>query len=163
MAGRRPKRSTIRNTKTAVPQALMMPKIPVARRPVLVPLKPMELTMTYKVKLARCLELHFVLYLSCTYRTVVVDSVDTRQVLKNHQSHASEKSASGVCLPDLLDFGSKAEADTRSFVFKLAADGIDFPVDVFVVFGKVANVGQNAAYFLPATLLCQEARRFGLQ
>jgi len=59
MAGRRPKRSTIRNTKTAVPQALMIPKIPVASRPVLVPLKPMELTMTYRKKLARCLRFHF--------------------------------------------------------------------------------------------------------
>jgi len=100
---------------------------------------------------------------SSTYRAVVINSIDARKVLKDHQRHASEQSASGVRLPDLLDFGSEAKTDARSFILKLAANGVDFPVDVFVVFWQVANVGQNAAYFLPATLLCQEARRFGLQ
>ena len=100
---------------------------------------------------------------SSTYRAVVVDSIDTRQVLQNHQRHASEKSASGVRLPDLLEFGSEAEADARCFILKLAANGINLPVDVFVVFREVANVRQHVAYFLPATLLCQEARRLSLQ
>jgi hypothetical protein len=46
IAGRRPNRSTMRKTKTAVPQALMMPKIPVASRPVSVPVNPMDETIT---------------------------------------------------------------------------------------------------------------------
>jgi hypothetical protein len=150
----------MRNTKTAVPQALMMPKIPVASRPVSVPVNPMDETITWDMVSK---DFVFRLLSNETHRAVVINCVYTAEVLEYHEGHSSEQSRSGVGLPDLLELGNKAEADTRCFVLKLAANGLDLPIDVFVVFRQVANVRQNTTCFLPPTLLGEETRRLGLE
>lgn len=90
---------------------------------------------------------------------VVVDSVDSGQVLAHHHAHADSETIANTLHSEFLELTKERGSVSHfRFVLELSAHLVDFVGDVFVVGGKLANPAEIIDTLLPSTLLGQPTR-----
>ena len=84
------------------------------------------------------------------YRAVVVNGVNSGQVLAHHHAHTNGKTIANALHAKFLELSKKiGTVSPFRLMFELCAHLMHFVVDIFVVCGKIANICEIGEGFLP--------------